>query len=409
MWSKNALADQRAAARWTAPMWPFESSDPLQLPPEYALARQSGDAVPVRLYDGRIAQLITKHALVTELLIHPDVSASPHLRGYPAPSIQSLRTKSGQRTLVRLDPPEHTAIRRAILPALSPAVVSSMRAYVEELSHLLVDRVLTQQRPEVVGDLADPLPLLVAAKWLGVPKNDASRLAESAKSWASLSGGKTAPETFQGAIDEYFKNRLERTKGEGWSETTAALLQNLEEYGVSADVHAQTLGHLFTSGLSTTSNTLALVFLALSRFHDQRERLIGVASVDVPKAVEELLRFTCVPRHSALRTATSNIEVGSTVVREGHGVIASVAAANRDPMVFAGPNHLDLARSPNRHLTFGPGTHGCIGSTLARMQVTEVLRALRSHPLSTHPWSSAEVEHHMGTTVTVDRLVLRIG
>lgn len=403
------MTDRGGATTWAEANWPFASSDPLQLPSLYATARRAGDAVDVRLHNGRIAHLVTRHDLVADLLGHPDLSADPHAGGYPAPSLRSLRTKSGQRTLVRLDPPEHTTIRRALLPSLSPGAISHLRIYVDDLARSLVDRVLAPGRGEVVGGLASPLPVLVAARWLGVPDDEARRLARLAQVWAGLSGGVGAASQLHDVIDDYFASQLRLTRGEGWSSTTTTVIRGLVDQGITgARVLGETLSHLFTSALSTVGNSIALTLLALCRYPEQRHALVARGEEGLPQAVEECLRFTCVPRHSALRTATATVQVGDAVISPGSGVIASLAAANRDPHVFVSPDQFDVSRSPNRHLTFAPGTHGCIGSQLARIELGAVLRAIRKHPMAARPWIAEAVAHHMGTTVTVDRLVVRI-
>lgn len=404
------MTERGSGREWPRPNWPFESTDPLRLSAEYAQARRQGEAVPVRLYNGDSARLVTRHPLVAELLSHPQLSANPRQFGYPVPSEQSRQAKSSQRTLVRLDPPEHTEIRRALLPSLSRAVVSTVAEYANELAGALVDKALHQGLPEIVASVAFPFPLLVAARWLGIPHADAQQLAAPASAWAGLSENARSPAELLATVDDYFFDLLGRTNGRGWSPTTTNLLERLALQGAdSVRRRAETLGHLFTSGLFTTSNTLALAFLALARFPEQRAALIASGEDGIPRAVDELLRFTCVPRHSALRTTTAEIQVGHQVLAPGTGVIASIAAANRDPAVFPNADELDLARSPNRHLTFGPGTHGCIGSPLARLEIAAIARALQAHPRTTHPWTAELVEHHFGTTLTVDRLVLRVG
>lgn len=102
------------------------------------------------------------------------------------------------------------------------------------------------------------------------------------------------------------------------------------------------------------------------------------------------------PRFSALRTTTADLAIGSVVVPAGSGVIASVAVANRDPDVFDEPDRLRLHRAPNRHLTFGPGTQGCVGSALARLEIRATLGALSAQASSRRRWSSHQVDFHSG-------------
>ena len=133
---------------------------------------------------------------------------------------------------------------------------------------------------------------------------------------------------------------------------------------------------LLMAGHEATVNVVGNGTLALLRHPEQWRRVVDDAGLVDPCA-EEMIRFD-----SALqifeRTATRDVEVAGTRVREGEKVAALLGAANRDPAVFADPDAFDAARVPNPHLGFGAGIHFCLGAPLARVEVRAVLAALRS-------------------------------
>ncbi|WP_147381484.1 cytochrome P450 [Nocardioides immobilis] len=392
---------------WELRAWPFESADPLALHEDYTKARRSADAALVQVRNSATAYLVTRHRLVAELLGNPALSAAPAHAGYPAPTSRSLATKRGQQAFVRMDPPEHTGYRRAVQPSLGRHAVARLAEVVGAIARRCVEETLRDGAADVVTTLAEPLPLQTSAHWLGVPLREAEELLLPAKSWASLTDDSVSPEQLQGVIEDYFAHRLTKNSGRGWSDTTSSLIESLAAAGIIDRVAvARTFGLLFTSGLFTTRNTLALMMLALATDVEELDRLLTDDTLDLRRATEEILRLTCVPRYSALRTTTQDMQIGAVFVPAGSGVIASIAAANRDPEVFSDPDVLRLDRIPNRHLTFGPGTHGCIGSALARLEIRATLEALRARASARANWSVDHLGFHGGTTVTVDRLVM---
>jgi cytochrome P450 len=106
---------------------------------------------------------------------------------------------------------------------------------------------------------------------------------------------------------------------------------------------------------------------ALCEHPDQLERLLREPEL-LPQAIEEMLRWVT-PVMQFRRTAMRDIEIGGQLIREGDKLVMYYAAANRDPSVFEDPEAFDITRKPNPHLAFGTGTHFCIGSHMARLEL----------------------------------------
>src|SRR5262249_25148019 len=123
---------------------------------------------------------------------------------------------------------------------------------------------------------------------------------------------------------------------------------------------------LFLAGHETTTNLLASGILLLLQHPDQFARLKQDPERLLLPALEEFLRYEpSVPR--AVRQAKQELELGGKRIRQGDTVAFMIAAANRDPAVFAEPDRLDIGRQPNKHLSFGFGPHFCLGAQLARL------------------------------------------
>jgi cytochrome P450 len=120
---------------------------------------------------------------------------------------------------------------------------------------------------------------------------------------------------------------------------------------------------------------IALGTLTFLDHPDQLAELKADPSL-VPGAVEELLRYLTVAHHVAFRLATDDLEVGGFCVHAGEGVIAPLAAANRDPEVFEDPDSFDIHRDARSHVAFGYGLHQCLGQPLARLELKVVFERL---------------------------------
>jgi cytochrome P450 len=132
---------------------------------------------------------------------------------------------------------------------------------------------------------------------------------------------------------------------------------------------------MVVAGNETTRIAIAQGVLAFCEYPEQWDRLRADRSL-LDSATEEILRWTC-PTHFMRRTAAADAELGGTTIRAGDKVVLWYVSGNRDQAEFADPDTFDVARSPNRHLSFGRGgPHLCLGAHLARLEIRVVLAAL---------------------------------
>ncbi|MFF7194985.1 cytochrome P450 [Streptomyces sp. NPDC008079] len=279
--------------------------------------------------------------------------------------------------LVRMDPPDHPRVRRAVQPPFSARnLAREMQDKVSER----VDRNLTALAAG--GGEADfkkfaySLPLQVLGDLLGIPIDDldmvhswAQKIAENKFNADSERAAVEADEAYRHLMT-YIDVLVARQRASG-SETglVAALLESEDSGVVSHEEAMAMMALMIFAGHETTSNLLAIGLLELLRHPDQWDLLVAEPE-RVPAAVEELLRFVT-PAHFLPYVAKEGREVDGVAVEAGDTVIGVLAAANRDPAVFARPDELDIARSDSRaHVSLGLGPHFCLGAGLARMEAT---------------------------------------
>jgi cytochrome P450 len=281
------------------------------------------------------------------------------------------------------DPPDHTRLRKLVSKAFTPRSVAALQPRVEELTDQALDVMAREGRVDLVDALAFPLPFAVISDLLGTPPADHARLRE-------LSG--FIVRSLEPVADPEIASAVLRADHEmigigheiiAWKRLHPAddLLTRLihaEEDGDVLDddeLVAQVL-LLYIAGHETTVNLIGNGALALLRNPAQLQRLKAEQEL-VANAVEELLRFDT-PVQMSRRVTLEPYAVGDAEIPVGSFVIASLAAANRDPAFWG--DHADevlLDRENARHhVSFGAGVHHCLGAALARLEASVVLSRL---------------------------------
>jgi cytochrome P450 len=280
------------------------------------------------------------------------------------------------RSMLFQDPPDHTRLRGLVSKAFTPRVIEGMRSHIQAIVDRLLDRVQAAGAMDLIEDLAYPLPVTVICEMLGVPVNDHSAIrhwsADVARSLDAigLAAGSDVVERGRAgrrALGQYFRRLVPERRREPRNDLLSALIA-AEEQGdqLTEGELISTCVLLFIAGHETTVNLIGNGVLALLRHPDQRRLLQENPSL-ITSAVEELLRFDS-PVQRTARVSSEPVEVGGLTIDTGAMVVAAVGAANRDPAQFPDPDHLDLSRRDNRHLSFGFGIHFCLGAPLARVE-----------------------------------------
>jgi pimeloyl-[acyl-carrier protein] synthase len=278
------------------------------------------------------------------------------------------------RQMLFLDAPAHTRIRSLASAAFTPRRVESLRGHIQEIVDGLLDVVAPAVGMDVVADLAAPLPGIVTAELLGVPRSDCHQLKAWSTDFAEVLGNfqhnpdgasrvlKSLNEMTQYFADKVREVRIHPREGLiGLLATAEVEGDRLSDEEVVANVIMMMVG-----GQETTTSLIGNGTMLLLRHPDLLEQLRQDASL-LPSAVEEFLRYESPIQHTA-RLAAEDVELGGKLVRKRQAVIAVMGAANRDPERFTEPDRVDFRRHDNRHLAFGWAAHFCFGAPLARME-----------------------------------------
>ncbi len=357
------------------------SSTPHPLDPDllaegvpHELYRRLRETEPISLQhlpDGQPYWAVTRHEDV--LRVSTDNEAfSAASRGMMVENIDSLLP-----TLLNIDPPQHTEVRRPLTDHFSPRAARALEPWMREVVGRAFDRAAEMGECDFATDLAAPLPLRVICRLLGIPDADQARLGAAADKMAAADDPEVAPE-LQG--QERNQAALElgvygfelgaklEASAEGDPTDLIALIKRSTIDGKTVD--AATFSGLFVQvligGNETTRSLLCGGMNALIERPESYAALEGDPGL-IPNAIEEMLRWVS-PVHYFRRTPTREVELGGARLREGDSVAMLYAAANRDPAVFADPDLFDIRRKPNPHVAFGFGEHFCLGARIARME-----------------------------------------
>jgi cytochrome P450 len=284
-------------------------------------------------------------------------------------------------SLLRLDPPDHTRLRRLVTKAFTPRAIAALEPRVEKLVSELLDAAASAGALDVIRDLAYPLPVIVIAELLGVPSSDLARFKHWSDELVRSIGVSTLDDLRRArrASEElaaYFAGIAEERRREPREDLISALLV-AEEAGeqLSMDEVFSTCTLLLVAGNETTTNLIGNGVVALLR-HPQELARLREDPACIGNAVEEMLRFDG-PVQLTSRFPLEDVEWPSGhTFRKGQQVLLMIAAANRDPEANPDPERFDVARPEVRHLAFGHGAHFCLGAALARLEARHAVGAL---------------------------------
>lgn len=296
--------------------------------------------------------------------------------GWDATAEAAARAASGKSLLVT-DDPLHAELRRAIAGAFTSRAVARLRDGTDEAARRLVFEAASGGTVDFVEAVAGPLPAAVTCDLLGVPPLDRARVMELTQQAFGDNG--PDPSTSQLAANaELFAycDELVTTKRKRPGDDVATLLAQATVGGdpMSHEVAVLNCHDLIVAGNETSRHAAAAA--AVSMVTDPLEwAALRAGAVRVEEATEEILRLGA-PLSHVMRTAREDVRVGGVVIRQGELVALWLRSANRDEEVFDRAEEMRFGRRPNKHLTFGLGTHFCLGSLLARLEVSAVVRAL---------------------------------
>ena len=304
--------------------------------------------------------------------------------GEEAPSLLAStrqRRPDGTRSLLFLNPPDHTRIRSLVSRAFTPRRVEHMRPAVRAMTEELLDAVAEAGECDLIDKLAFPLPANVISELVGVPVADRDWLRPLVSDLAATLEPNRRPGEAERAeaasikVNQYLNDLIDRRRAEPADDLLSGLIAASDgEDRLSQPEVAVTVSLIYAAGFETTMNLIGNMVHTLMRHPDQLARLRADRSL-VPSAVDEVLRFEP-PVQIDGRFVRADTEIGGHLIPQGHGVLTLLGAANRDPAAIDDPDRFDVGRSEVPMLSFGSGIHYCLGAALARLEGQVVLEAL---------------------------------
>ncbi len=297
---------------------------------------------------------------------------------------QIFSDDSMDRSMLGVNPPEHTRLRRLAAPGFSPKLMRSYEASIEKRVGALIDEVATRDRFDLVHDIAAPLPIGVISDLLGLQDTDAGTFEKYGEVMASALDGVQSfgharrLATAAGRLERVFDRLFELRRREPRDDLVTSLVTAHDEDRMTSRELVAMCQVLLVAGFETTVNLISNAALALHRTPGAWQRL-GADPALASLAVEETLRFDS-PVQRTIRVALEDTELAGRPMTRGTWVVVLIGGANRDPAVFDRPNEFVIDRfsdpaTPD-HLAFSGGTHFCLGAPLARLEATIVLRQL---------------------------------
>jgi cytochrome P450 len=298
-------------------------------------------------------------------------------------TFSSVRGASANENLLFMNPPKHTQMRDLVSKAFTPKAIQELAPRIQNITDELLDQVNGDEM-DIVNDFATPLPVIVIAELLGVPKEDRTLF----KNWSDVlveSAEDLTDETFQKLIQkrtrtveeltEYFKKILKTRSSRPEDDLISALLK--------AEIEGEKLNEreiisfcilLLAAGNETTTNLITNGIRILTEEPTHQLELFQEPGL-IPSFIEEVLRFYP-PIIAIGRIAAQDIEIGGRNIQAGKQIISWVGSANRDEFKFTDPDVFNIRRKPNLHLSFGFGIHFCLGAPLARLEGKIAMEAI---------------------------------
>ncbi|MEL3951632.1 cytochrome P450 [Streptomyces sp. LNU-CPARS28] len=343
--------------------------------PLYAKVRQRG---PV--HRSHLGTWVTgSHELGTRILRDRTLFLNREQGGVPGHEM--MAEIPWNSSILGLDPPDHTRLRRLAQPAFGPRMISKYRVQVEKLCNGLLDELSTRDGFDLIEDFAGPLPLLVIGELLGVPEEYHDRFIRAGRKVGPVIDGVKSlkmARDFRGAVDDLdqvFTELIELRAKDPGDDLISRLTVANEEGKLSTEELLAFCTVLAVTGFETTTNLIGNAVLAMTGDRAQWDLLREDPDL-APRAVEETLRYDS-PALQAQRVPHGDMALAGHHIRANSSVVVLIGAANRDPEVYDDPDRFDLTReNPAEHLSFSGGIHYCIGAPLARMEGETALRVL---------------------------------
>ena len=371
----------------------FDPSDPGFLADPYPELTRLREATPVFYDEERERWFVTRHADVRACL--RDKRLGRNFRHVMAPEeigVPELDPRwsafwaTERWSLLWLEPPDHTRIRKLVAAAFTPRSVEALRGPARELAAQLLEPLAEAGRMELLYDYAQPYSIAVICRMLGVPLDRHRDLLDWSHRIVKMYEFDVPEEDAVAAnqaaaeFQEYVRALIAERRAKPRDDMVSALVEARVDGGrLSEDEIVSTVIVLLNAGHEASVNTLGNGMLAFARQPDQWLRLVE-GEVAPSAAGEELIRYDPPLQLFERWVLEDGFTIGNQPIPRGAKLALLFGSANRDPRVFAQPDEFDVGReNAAQHIGFGGGIHVCIGAPLARVELEASLEALRRY------------------------------
>jgi cytochrome P450 len=284
--------------------------------------------------------------------------------------------------IAMMDPPTHTQVRSIVGKAFTPRMVAGLEPSVVAITNELLDAAVEKGGEfDLIEDFTYPMPLMVIADLLGVPRSDRGLFRGWAENMLSMKLDLLSPEFIE-AIErarrnlcDYLMELVTHRRGRPGDDLISGLIAaEVDGERLSDEVIANFSGLLLMAGHVTTTLVLSNTMLSLHEHPDVRAEVLADRS-KLPGLIEEVLRYRAAFVVN-MRVTNRDVELHGQTIPAGSMVFSSLMSANHDERQFPDPQRFDIHRDPNPHLGFGHGIHYCIGAPLARLESRAALDVL---------------------------------
>ena len=368
----------------------FDPTSPAFLDDPYPVLAELREATPVFRHEALERWFVTRHAEVRACLRdrrlgrnYRHVGTDEEFRAEPLDPRWRAFWAVERWSLLWLEPPDHTRIRKLVASAFTPRSVEAMREPARRFANALLEPLAEQGRLDLLYDFAQPYSVGLICDWLGVPTDDHRDLLDWSHAMVKMYELDTSEEQAvaaneaAAAFHDFTLGLIAERRRAPRGDLVSRLVEaRVEGERLSDSEIVSTVIVLLNAGHEATVNTLGNGVRALMEHREEWDRLVGGA-VTARDAIEELLRFDPPLQLFERWVLEEGVEVAGVSIPRGERISLLFGSANRDPRVFAHPDDFDVGRAnAAEHIGFGGGIHVCIGAPLARIELEEALRAL---------------------------------
>ena len=360
----------------------LDVDDPAFIADPYPVLGALREATPIFWNERSGTWMLTRFAEVAETLRDRRLGRNyTHLFthaqvGRPEPDPRWADFHRHERwSLLSLEPPDHTRLRRLVAKVFTPRAVAAVRPALESIADDLLDECADRGEFDLLADYAQPYSVAVICSMLGVPRADTQRLLDWSHAIVKMYEISTTDDVRAAAnraaaeYIEYTRELIEakRRVPDGLLVSELALVEDEGERLSDEEIICTTMV-LLEAGHEATVNTLGNGLRALLARRDQWNRVVG-GEIPAKLAVEELLRFDSPLQMFERWVLDDGVEIAGQPLRVGDEVAMLFGSVQRDPRRFADPDRFDIGRGDTAHIGFGGGIHFCVGAPLARQEI----------------------------------------